>query len=112
MTQNEFLKDHKTKLLGTLTTVIATLLSMIALGMFDADMTSPALLEPTTVKWMTVVLSLLNVVLGGGTVAAGLSNTTQERVAASAATIEVAKAEQAQAMEVALNTPVTEGPIA
>ena len=100
----QFLADNKTKILGTLTTVVAALLSMIALGMFNADANSPALLEPLTIRWMTIILSLLNVALGGGTVAAGLSNTTKERVAASAATVAVAEATTATAMETALNT--------
>jgi len=99
-----FWTDNKTKILGTLTTVVAALLSMIALGMFNADASSPALLEPLTIRWMTIVLSLLNVALGGGTVAAGLSNTTRERVAASAARIEEAKATTAVVIENALNT--------
>lgn len=105
MTFVQMLADNKTKILGTLTTVVASLLSMIALGMFNADAASPALLDPLTVRWMTIILSLLNVALGGGTVAAGISNSTREKVAASAATVAVAKAETAQAMETAILTP-------
>jgi hypothetical protein len=83
--------DNKVKILGTLTTVVATLLGMIALKMFDADATSPALLEPITIRWWTIFLTLLNVVLGGGTAAAGFSNGTRVKV-------EEARAEVATAM--------------
>lgn len=103
MTFAQMLFDNKVKILGSLATLVAGLLSLIALGMFDGSATEPALLESTTIRWMTIILSLLNLLLGGSTVAAGVSNTTKERVAASAATIAVAKAETAQAMETAIH---------
>jgi len=96
--------DHKTKILGTLTTLVAGLLSLIALGMFDATATDPALLSSMTIRWLTIICSLLNMVLGGGTIAAGLSNSTRERIAASKATVATAQSATAQAMENALNT--------
>lgn len=93
-----WLNEHKTKLLGIATALVATLLSMIALGMFNADANSPALLDPLTQRWMTILLSLLNVALGGGTYAAGVSNSSKVRIAE-------AKAEVAGAIETALNMP-------
>jgi hypothetical protein len=96
MTFWQILFDNKVKILGTLTTVVATLLGMIALKMFDADGTTPALLEPLTLRWWTIGLTLLNVVLGGGTTAAGFSNGTKIKVAE-------AQAKTATAMETAIN---------
>lgn len=98
----QWLADNKTKTLGTLTTVVATLLGMIALKMFDADANSPALLEPITLRWWTIFLTLLNVVLGGGTVAAGFSNGSRIKIAE-------AKAEVATAMETAIKATPGEG---
>jgi hypothetical protein len=103
MTIWQFMTDNKTKILGTLTTVVAGLLSMIALGMFNGSPTEPPLLESFTLRWMTVVLSLLNMVLGGGTIAAGVANTTKERVATAAATVAVAEARTAASMETAIH---------
>lgn len=108
MTFFSFLTENKTKILGTLTMVVGALLSMIATGLFGATADSPALLEPSTIRWLAIILSLLNVALGGGTVAAGIQNTTRERVAEAAATVAVAKAETAQAMTTALLTPPPE----
>jgi hypothetical protein len=96
MTFWQLLVDNKTKILGTLTTIVASLLSMIALGMFAADASSPALLEPLTIRWMTIFLSLLNIALGGGTIAAGIANTTSTKVAE-------AKAQVASALTTALH---------
>lgn len=90
--------DNRTKILGTATTIVAGLLSMIALGMFDANAESPALLAPLTVRWLTIVLSVLNMALGGGTVAVGVANASNVRVAE-------AKAVVATALQTALSTP-------
>jgi hypothetical protein len=109
MTFWQFIFDNKVKILGSLATLVAGLLSMIALGMFNGSPTEPALLESVTIRWMTIILSLLNLLLGGGTVAAGLSNTTKIRVAEAEATVAVAKASTAAVIESALNTPVPGG---
>ena len=105
-------QENRTKILGTAATVVAGTLSMISLGMFGSNGTEPALLEPVTIRWMTVVLSLLNMVLAGGTVAVGFSNTTAERIASAAARVEVAKADTAAAMETALLSPSPVAPTA
>jgi ABC-type uncharacterized transport system permease subunit len=98
MTFWQWLVENKTKILGTATTIIATILAMIALGMFDKTADDVALIAVHQLRWMTVVLSILNVSLGGGTIAAGVANTHAVR-------IEEAKAEIATAMTTALNAP-------
>jgi hypothetical protein len=98
MTFWQWLTENKTKILGTLSTIVAALLSMIAMGMFAATATMPALIDEGPMRWMTIGLSLLNVALGGGTIAAGVANTHAVR-------IEEAKAEVATAITTALNTP-------
>ena len=97
MTFWDFWTNNRVKILGSLATLVAGMLSLIALGMFNGSETEPALLDPVTIRWMTIVLSLLNLLLGGSTVAAGVSNTTKERIA-------VAQAKTATAMETALHT--------
>jgi hypothetical protein len=93
MTFFDFITENRTKLLGTATTLVAGILGMIASGMFDD------LLTEIAIKWMAVLLSIANIVLGGSTIATGFANTTRERVATAAATVEVAKANTASAMK-------------
>jgi predicted tellurium resistance membrane protein TerC len=92
-----WLADNKTKLLGTLTTIVAAVLAMIALGMFDKTADDVALIAPHQLRWLTVILSILNVTLGGGTIAAGVANSGNVRV-------EEAKARVATAMETAIQS--------
>lgn len=101
----QFFFDNKVKILGSATTLVAALLGMIALGMFDATPTSPELLSEVALRWWTIILTILNTLLGGGTVAAGLSNTTKIKVAEAAATVAVAEAQTARIVETALLTP-------
>lgn len=102
MTFWQFITEHKVKILGALSTVVAGLLGMIALKMFDGNPTAvppvAALLGDVTIRWMTVILTIANMLLGGGTIAAGTVNSTKIRVAE-------AKAEVANAMVEAINTP-------
>ena len=98
MNLSQFLADNRTKILGTATTLVAGVLGMIALGMFDATATSAALLSPFAIRWITVVLTLANLLLGGGTIAVGVANASNVRVAEANATV-------ATAMQTALNTP-------
>ena len=108
---DSFLFENRTKILGALTTAVAGLLSMIAMQMFDATATAPALLSPQTLRWLVIILSLANLMLGGTTIAVGFSNTTAERVAASKATTATARAETAQQVVLALNAGPATQPI-
>lgn len=105
MTFWDWVGDNRTKLLGAITTLLSTLTGMIASGMFEG------LMEPTSIRWIGIMATLLGVVVGGGTVAVGFSNTTREHIADAAATAAVAKAEGAQQMVVALNAPSPAQPI-
>lgn len=96
MTFWELVMENKVKVLGSLTVLVAFLLGAISLGQFGPTADSPALLDPITVRWMALILGGLNVLLGGGTVAAGFSNSATVKV-------EQAKATQASAMVTAIN---------
>ena len=98
MTFWDWVGDNRTKLLGSITTLLSTLTGMIASGMFEG------LMEPTAIRWVGIIATLVGVVVGGGTVAVGFSNTTQERIAQADATVAVAQAQTAVAMTDALNT--------
>src|SRR6185295_13773573 len=98
MFDSKFWIDNRTKILGTASTLVAGLLAMIASGMFDANAVSPALLEPLTLRWLTIWLSIINMALGGGTIAVGVANSTNVRVAEASATT-------AAVIQTALNTP-------
>ncbi len=87
--------NNQTKLLGGATVVLSTLVSLAAAGQLDG------LIEPVAIQW----LGIANVIVGALTGRAGFSNTTRERVAESMATVAVAKAETAAAMETAILTP-------
>lgn len=102
MTFWEFIDNHKTKMLGTFVAASGFVSAATASGMFTG------LLEPTTVQWLGIGSGLVTAAFGGGTYAAGRSNTTKERVAQAAATVEVAKAHQADAMKTAIES--TPGP--
>lgn len=112
MTFWAWLDENKTKIIGTLATIVAALLSMIALGMFDKTADDPtALMSPHALRWLTVWLSLANVLLGGSTVAAGVSNTKQMRVAQAQADLAQAQAVTATQVAAAINTPPPPTPV-
>jgi Na+/melibiose symporter-like transporter len=98
-----FWSENKTKILGAAASVVGYISAGIAAGMFMG------LLEPTTVQWLGIGCGAAIAVLGHFTSAVGFSNTTKERVAQSQATVEVAKAHQAEAMVEAINTPAPGG---
>lgn len=70
-----FWNEHGTKILGWLTTVLASLASLISIGAFND------LLEPGTVKWMAIIVSLLTGGSGAATINRGSVNTAQIKVA-------------------------------
>ena len=67
-----WLNDNWTKILGTLTAMLSTVIALAANGSFDG------LLSPEAIKW----LSIIGIVLGSATTGIGFRNTTRERVAA------------------------------
>jgi len=93
MTFWQWVLDNRTKLLGSVTVVLSSLVSLAAAGQLEG------LIAPVAIQWLGVA----NVIIGALTGAVGFSNTTKERVAASQATVAVAKAETAAAMETAIN---------
>lgn len=66
-----WLDDNLTKVLGWFQTTNTTLITMIAVGMFDG------LLDPKVIRW----LGIFGMLLGGSTIARGQSNTAKVKVA-------------------------------
>lgn len=66
-----WLDDNLTKVLGWFQTTNTTLITMIAVGMFDG------LLDPKAIRW----LGIFGMLLGGATVTRGQSNTAKIKVA-------------------------------
>jgi hypothetical protein len=99
-----FWSENRTKILGSFIAIVTAITMMISGGTFEGLMSDAA------VRWLEILCQLVVAGAGVWTVGVGLSNTTSERVAASEATAETAKALTARSMETALNTPVpTEG---
>lgn len=66
-----WLNDNWTKILGTLTTMLMTVIALAANGSFEG------LLSPEAIKW----LSIIGIVVGSATAGVGFNNSTKERVA-------------------------------
>lgn len=66
-----WLDDNLTKVLGYFSTTLATLMTMIASGMFEG------LMEPKSIRW----LGIFGMLVGGATVGRGYNNTSREKVA-------------------------------
>lgn len=96
MTFAQFWSDNQQKVFGTVTAFFSVLAGLLAAGTFE-----PVLSE-YWITWLGIISALVTGVAGVGTVQSGYKNTTKERVAASAATIEVAKAAQGIAMKSAI----------
>lgn len=71
MTFFQWLNENWTKILGTLSTMLTTLMTLIASGAFEG------LLEPSAIKW----LGIAGMLIGSATVGVGFNNSTKERVA-------------------------------
>lgn len=87
MTFWEWLNSNWTKILGTLTTMLSTVMALIASGSFEG------LLDPIVIKW----LSIIGIVVGAATAGVGFNNSAKVKVA--------------EAMQTAINaTPPKETP--
>lgn len=86
MTFWDLLNNNWTKILGTATTLLSTLMALVANGSFDG------LLSPTAIKW----LSIIGILVGAATAGVGFNNSSKERVAV--------------AMETAINASPSEKP--
>jgi hypothetical protein len=93
-----FWSENRTKILGSFIAIVSAITVMISSGTFDGLMTEVA------IRWVSIICQLIITGAGVWTAGVGLSNTTRERIAASMATAEVAKAETATAMETAIKT--------
>jgi fructose-specific phosphotransferase system IIC component len=71
MTFWDLLSSNWTKILGTISTVLSTLMALAANGSFDG------LLEPSSIKWMAIVSLLLGAAITG----VGFNNSSREKVA-------------------------------
>jgi hypothetical protein len=98
-----FWSENRTKILGSFIAVVTAITMMVSGGTFEGLMSDAA------VRWLEILCQLVVAGAGVWTAGVGLSNTTRERVAASAATAEMAKASAATSMETALHTPVPTG---
>lgn len=67
--------DNGTKILGGLSTLFGTILTLITTGAFDK------LLSETSIGWLGIIASLVTTTLGGTTIARGFNNTTKEKLA-------------------------------
>jgi hypothetical protein len=86
MTFWQLVSNNWTKILGTVTTMLTTLMTLIASGAFEG------LLEPSVIKW----LGIAGMLIGSATVGVGFNNSTKARVA--------------EAMETAINATPKETP--
>lgn len=66
-----WITDNITKILGAISTVIATLMTMIASGVFDG------LLDPKDIRWLGIFGMLVSAAITG----VGFNNSSKERVA-------------------------------
>jgi hypothetical protein len=67
-----WLNDNWTKILGTISTMLSTIMALIANGSFEG------LLDPMSIRW----LSIVGIVVGAAITGVGFSNSSKERVAA------------------------------
>jgi hypothetical protein len=73
MTFWQLVSNNWTKILGTVTTMLTTLMTLIASGAFEG------LLDPSIIRW----LGIAGMLVGSATVGVGFSNSTAEKVAKS-----------------------------
>jgi hypothetical protein len=71
MTFWDLVSNNWTKILGTLSTMLTTLMTLIASGAFEG------LMEPSLIKW----LGIAGMLIGSATVGVGFNNSTKVRVA-------------------------------
>lgn len=71
MTFWQFVSNNWTKILGTASTMLTTLMTLIASGAFDG------LLDPSVIKW----LGIAGMLIGSATVGVGFNNSAKARVA-------------------------------
>lgn len=71
MTFWQLVSNNWTKILGTLSTMLTTLMTLIASGAFEG------LLEPSVIKW----LGIAGMLIGSATVGVGFNNSAKARVA-------------------------------
>lgn len=95
----QLLWDNKVKIIAVILAVHTQL--MVELSGWAVE----GLVSPITVRIIGTVGTLISV----ASFAAGWSNTTKERVAQAAATVAVAQASTAAAMETAIQTPAPPG---
>lgn len=66
-----WLNDNWTKILGTISTMLSTIMALIANGSFEG------LLDPISIKW----LSIIGIVVGAAITAVGFNNSAKVKVA-------------------------------
>lgn len=71
MTFWQLVSNNWTKILGTLSTMLTTLMTLIASGAFEG------LLDPSVIKW----LGIAGMLIGSATVGVGFNNSAKARVA-------------------------------
>lgn len=85
MTFWQLVSNNWTKILGTTSTMLTTLMTLIASGAFEG------LLEPATIKWFGIA----GMLVGSATVGVGFNNSARVKVA--------------EAMETAINASPIQG---
>jgi len=90
-----WINQNKTKILGILVALVS------AIAVMTTSMTFDGLLEPTTIRWVAILCNLSATALGVLTTGVGMVNSSAVRV-------EEAKAQVANAITTALNTPTPE----
>lgn len=71
MTFWDLLNNNWTKILGTVSTLLSTIMALAANGSFDG------LLSPPAIKWM----SIFGILVGAAITGVGFNNSSKERVA-------------------------------
>jgi hypothetical protein len=102
MTFWDWWSDNRQKTWSSITAFFSVIGGLTSAGSFNG------LLSDTVIGWLGISCALVTGFAGSATFKTALQNTTKERVAASEATVEVAKAHQAAAMKTAIES--TPGP--
>lgn len=66
-----FISNHITKVLGAVSTVLSTLMGLIASGQMEG------LMSPESIRWLAIIGTLVGAAITG----VGFNNSTKERVA-------------------------------
>jgi hypothetical protein len=104
MTFWDWWENNRQKTWATIGFIFSVIGGALIAGQFEG------ILSPNAIVIFGLFCSIMTGIASGGTGKAALENTTRERVAKAAATVEVAKAQQAVAIKSVVETSTGEKP--